>query len=406
MARPLSVYDFTLQIRELLEGSSLLQNLWLSGEISNFKAHSSGHCYFTLKDSRANLKAVMWRSRAALLKFRPQDGMKVLVKGSIGVYERDGVYQFYVDAIEPDGLGALYQAYEELKGRLEQEGLFRTERKRPLPVFPRTVAVITSPTGAAVRDILTVLQRRYPIANVLLFPVAVQGPEAAPTLVSALQSVCDQDVDVVIIGRGGGSIEDLWAFNEEAVARAIAQCSCPVVSAVGHETDFTIADFVADLRAPTPSAAAELVVPDIRAVRQRIEELKLAMDRHLERKLNLLRQHSDHLGIRLSACSPRNQLKLLREQSKSLNRRLSMSISLYLAKSRGSLAGYAASLDALSPLKVLARGYSVTQTQDNKVVSTVQNVEIGSNIITRVLDGNIVSVVTGKEFRDEVRERP
>ena len=403
MARPLSVFDLTTYIREILEGSALLQKVWVSGEISNFKAHSSGHYYFTLKDDRANLKSVMWRSRTGLLKFRPYDGMKVLAKGNIGVYERDGAYQFYVDLIEPDGLGSLYAAYEQLKTRLNEEGLFAEHRKRPLPRYPRTVAVLTSPTGAAIRDIITVLRRRYPLARVLIIPVAVQGADAVPSIVAALQAVCKHsDVDVVILGRGGGSIEDLWAFNDEQVARAIAQCPCPVVSAVGHETDFTIADFVADLRAPTPSAAAELVVPDIRALESRLVELGLSLGSSLERKLTSLRQHTDNLSIRLNTNSPRSQLRLLRGHAAQLRLRLSSSSSLYLTKQRGLLSSYAASLHALSPLKVLARGYSVTQNQSSQVITAYSEVNIGDHLITTLRQGKIVSVVTEKEHCDEI----
>jgi len=404
MARPLSVYDLTAHIREILEGSALLQKVWVSGEISNFKAHSSGHYYFTLKDERASLKAVMWRSRTGLLRFRPVDGMKVLVKGNIGVYERDGAYQFYADTIEPDGLGSLYAAYEQLKSRLEQEGLFAQQRKRALPSFPRTIAVLTSPTGAAIRDMIIVLRRRYPLAKVLVMPVTVQGPDAVPSIVAALEGVCaHSDIDVVILGRGGGSIEDLWAFNDEQVARAIVGCPCPVVSAVGHETDFTIADFVADLRAPTPSAAAELVVPDMRALENRLTELRLGLRSGLQRKLTSLRQHLDNLCARLHTNSPTRQLRTLREQSSHLRLRLRGSFSLYLSKQRGQLSSYAAALDALSPLKVLARGYSVTQGEGARVITSCSDVNIGENITTLLRRGRIVSVVTGREkCEDEI----
>ncbi|KAF0197407.1 MAG: exodeoxyribonuclease VII large subunit [Bacillota bacterium] len=403
MARPLSVYDLTAHIREILEGSALLQKVWVSGEISNFKAHSSGHYYFTLKDDRASLKSVMWRSRTGLLKFRPYDGMKVLTKGNIGVYERDGAYQFYVDLIEPDGLGSLYVAYEQLKKRLDEEGLFAEHRKRPLPKHPRTVAVLTSPTGAAIRDIITVLRRRYPLAQVLIIPVTVQGADAVPSIVSALHNICaHSDIDVVILGRGGGSIEDLWAFNDEQVARAITQCPYPIVSAIGHETDFTIADFVADMRAPTPSAAAELVVPDIRALESRLLEMRLSLSTSLERKLTSLRQHTDNLSVRLNTNSPRRQLRMLREHATHLHFRLIGSSSLYLTKQRGLLSSYAATLHALSPLKVLARGYSVTQSEDAHVITSCLEVNIGDNLTTTLRHGKIMSVVTGKEHCDAI----
>lgn len=403
MARPLSVFDLTTHIREILEGSALLQKVWVSGEISNFKAHSSGHYYFTLKDERANLKSVMWRSRTGILKFRPYDGMKVLAKGNVGVYERDGAYQFYVDLIEPDGLGSLYAAYEQLKKKLEEEGLFADHRKRPLPKYPRKVAVLTSPTGAAIRDIITVLRRRYPLSQVLIIPVTVQGPDAVPSIMSALKAVCAHtDIDVVILGRGGGSIEDLWAFNDEQVARAIAECPCPVVSAVGHETDFTIADFVADLRAPTPSAAAELVVPDVRALENRLIELRMSLSSGLERKLTSLRQHTDNLSSRLSTSSPRRQLRVLREHSAQLRLRLIGASSLYLTRQRGLLSSYAGTLHALSPLKVLARGYSVTQREGASIITACTEVNIGDCLTTTLRQGKIVSVVTGKEHCNEI----
>ena len=403
MARPLSVFDLTTHIREILEGSALLQKVWVSGEISNFKAHSSGHYYFTLKDERANLKSVMWRSRTGILKFRPYDGMKVLAKGNVGVYERDGAYQFYVDLIEPDGLGSLYAAYEQLKKKLEEEGLFADHRKRPLPKYPQTVAVLTSPTGAAIRDIITVLRRRYSLSQVLIIPVTVQGPDAVPSIMSALKAVCAHtDIDVVILGRGGGSIEDLWAFNDEQVARAIAECPCPVVSAVGHETDFTIADFVADLRAPTPSAAAELVVPDVRALENRLIELRMSLSSGLERKLTSLRQHTDNLSSRLSTSSPRRQLRVLREHSAQLRLRLIGASSLYLTRQRGLLSSYAGTLHALSPLKVLARGYSVTQREGASIITACTEVNIGDCLTTTLRQGKIVSVVTGKEHCNEI----
>lgn len=403
MSKPLSVFELTSFVRELLEGSALLQGVWVSGEISNFKAHSSGHYYFTLKDERASLKAVMWRSRVGFLRFRPHDGMKVLVKGNIGVYERDGAYQMYADTIEPEGLGSLYAAYEQMKARLQAEGLFEQGRKRPLPRFPGTVAVLTSPTGAAIRDILSVLKRRYPLTAVLIFPVTVQGPEAVPSIIGALEEVCQHpEVDVVVLGRGGGSIEDLWAFNDEGVARAIAVCPCPVVSAVGHETDYTIADFVADLRAPTPSAAAELVVPELEALNKRVVELRQILHRALERTLSSSRQRVDNLSMRLSSSSPERQLAAVRDRSAQLRLRLANAYTLTLTRKRAALAAHAASLDALSPLKVLARGYSVTQTKLGSVLLKSTDVNVGDDLTTTLRTGKIFSVVTGKETAHEI----
>ncbi|MDP3057962.1 MAG: exodeoxyribonuclease VII large subunit, partial [bacterium] len=263
MFKPLTPFELTLHIRLLIENDETLQQVWVSGEISNCKVHSSGHMYLTLKDDRATVRAVMWKTQVQALRFVPKDGMRVIVRGKVSVYERDGQYQLYIAALQPDGAGELYLAYEQLKEKLEQEGLFAVERKKPIPKFPRVVAVLTSPTGAAIKDILSVISRRWPLTNILVVPVAVQGVSAPASIVEAftlLKSVLD--IDLVIVGRGGGSIEELWAFNDESVARAIASCSIPTISAIGHESDFTIADFVADLRAPTPSAAAELAVPD------------------------------------------------------------------------------------------------------------------------------------------------
>lgn len=406
MAKPLSIFDLTSTIRELLEGSRLLQNLWVSGEVSNFKAHSSGHCYLTLKDERASIKAVIWRSKAATLRFRPVDGMRVLARGSIGVYERDGVYQFYIDQLEPDGLGSLYAAFEQLKARLEAEGLFADTRKRALPRFPRTVAVLTSPTGAALRDIITVMRRRFPLAHVLVIPVVVQGPEAVPSLVGAIKSISGYpEVDVAIVGRGGGSIEDLWSFNDEQVARAIAGCPCPVVSAVGHETDFTIADFVADLRAATPSAAAELVVPDVQDILRSLTALDTRMQKSMERKCRSLRQHLDHLAPRLHSSSPVRRLKEQRQRVDELGIRLGRAVVLRLATVRASITEKAGRLEALSPLKVMARGFSVTRS-NGKILKFAHEVSEGDSIVTQLQVGSIVSVVIGKEEAHDLRRGP
>ncbi|MED4602401.1 exodeoxyribonuclease VII large subunit, partial [Paenibacillus validus] len=257
-----SIKELNRVIKNKLEADDALQNVWVRGEISNFTHHSSGHMYFTLKDADSRLKSIMFASYNQRLGFIPKEGTKVLACGNISVYERDGAYQFYVTQMQPDGIGSLYLAYEQLKKKLEAEGLFAPERKKPIPAFPRAIGVITSPTGAAVRDIIITLQRRYPSVPVLLYPVLVQGKQAAPSIVRAVEEMNRlNEVDVLIVGRGGGSLEELWAFNEEIVARAIYASVLPVISAVGHETDFTIADFVADLRAATPTAAAELAVP-------------------------------------------------------------------------------------------------------------------------------------------------
>ncbi|MDP4161611.1 MAG: exodeoxyribonuclease VII large subunit, partial [Bacillota bacterium] len=276
----LTVNALTKYIKRKFDADPHLQDVYVKGEISNLKAHTSGHLYFTLKDDKARILAVMFAGNARSMKFRPENGMKVIVKGDISVYEPSGQYQIYIKEMRPDGIGELFLAYEQLKNKLEAEGLFSNAHKRALPSFPKTVGVVTSPTGAAVRDILTTIKRRYPIAKVLIFPALVQGENAAPSIAKAIEAANKRaEIDVLIVGRGGGSIEELWAFNEERVARAIFESAIPIISAVGHETDFTIADFVADMRAPTPTGAAELAVPHI-------EEL---LERVLQRQTRLLR---------------------------------------------------------------------------------------------------------------------
>jgi exodeoxyribonuclease VII large subunit len=398
MAKIFSVFELTALIRQTLEQEDLFQNVLVSGEMSNFRGpHASGHLYFTLKDEKASLRCVMWRSRAVSLRFSPQNGMKLMIRGSIGVYEKDGSYQMHVTAMEPDGLGSLYLAYEQLKARLQEEGLFDPERKRALPPFPRKVAVLTSPTGAAVRDVINVLGRRYPSAQVLVVPVPVQG-DAAPGGIAAGLGLVSQmtDIDVVILGRGGGSIEELWAFNEEIVARAIAACPHPVISAVGHETDFTIADFVADVRAATPSAAAELAVPDTAALEAGLRQQSQRMARALTRLQQSLAQRLDLLEQRLAAASPMAGLREHGQSLKRLDEDLHQAMGRLLRDKQASLALAAASLNALSPLKVLARGYSVTRHR-GRILTSSATVETGDEVVTYLRQGSITSVVTGKE---------
>jgi len=397
MPKTFTVYELTKFVREILEGSISLRNIWVSGEISNFKAHSSGHCYFTLKDERAATRCVMWRTNALGLRFSPTDGMKVLARGSIGVYERDGIYQFYVEQLEPDGLGSLYLAFEQLKAKLEAEGLFARNRKRPIPTFPRIIALVTSPTSAAVKDMVKVLSRRWPLAAVLVIPAIVQGSEAVPSIVAALDAPKKRpEIDVVIIGRGGGSIEDLWAFNDERLARAIASCPRPIISAVGHESDFTIADFVADCRGETPSAAAELAVPDIGEITKRVRLLGQRLAGGLERKTTRLRQQLDLLAVRLNTTSPKQRMIDGRNRATGLKKRLSQAMAFRLVKERGRAAEQAGRLQALSPLNVLARGYSVTRTSRGEYIKNSEQVTIGDSIITTLSQGSIVSAVTGK----------
>lgn len=283
--RYLTVTALTKYLKRKLETDKHLRNVWLQAEISNFNHHSRGHMYFTLKDQNSRISAVMFSFQNKFMKFRPENGMKVLVKGEVNLYEPQGQYQLYVQAMEPDGIGSLYLAYEELKKKLTQEGLFQEERKKQIPSFPKHIGIITSPTGAAIRDILTTIERRFPFIKRTLLPVNVQGRDAAPSIVKAIEKANDESFDVLIIGRGGGSIEELWAFNEEQVARAIAKSSIPIISAVGHETDFTISDFVSDLRAPTPTAAAELAVPSMLELHNQLTHLENRLNYHLNAEI-------------------------------------------------------------------------------------------------------------------------
>ncbi|BDG59884.1 exodeoxyribonuclease VII large subunit [Caldinitratiruptor microaerophilus] len=377
----LSVRALTLYVKNLIEGDELLADLWVRGEISNWRRHVSGHCYFTLKDEHAQVRCVMFRSQAARLRFEPEDGMRVLARGRVGVFERDGLYQFYVAELEPDGRGALHLAFEQLKARLQAEGLFDPARKRPLPRLPRKIGIVTSPTGAAIRDMITVARRRFPNVHIVLAPALVQGDEAPGSLIAALARVVRvPGVDVVIIGRGGGSLEELWAFNDEALARAIAACPVPVVSAVGHETDFTIADFVADLRAPTPSAAAELVVPSksdlVRLLRTAEARLEAAARAQIARRRERLRLLTGRRVLQ----RPVDGILAARQQIDGLTRRLALAADGLIRRHRAALGGLAGRLDALSPLAVLARGYAIVRDEAGRVVRAPGDVTAGQRL--------------------------
>lgn len=387
----LTVSQVNFFLKSLIEGDGRLQNVLVSGEISNFTDHyRSGHLYFSLKDEKSVLKAVMFSSAARRLKFRPQDGMKVLIRGRVSVYEPSGQYQLYAEDMQPEGVGALSMAFEQLKERLAQEGLFDREHKRDIPAFPGKIGVITSPTGAAVRDILQITARRWPMAEIVLAPVLVQGEQAPGQIVSALREMSRQRAcDVIILGRGGGSLEDLWAFNTEEVARAVYACSIPVVSAVGHETDYTICDFVADLRAPTPSAAAELCTPDWR------EELAqvLAYQRYFREEpgklVEYLRQSLDLLVQDSPLSSPEEFLQERREMVAQTSRALGERFRQSLSGERGKLERLAATMDALSPLKVLARGYAVVTGEDGVVLRQAGQVDSGERVTIRLAEGEL-----------------
>jgi len=392
---PLSVSELNGYIKNIFDNDRTLTAVSVKGEISNFTYHRSGHLYFSLKDSDGQIRAVMFRSSAARLKFMPENGMRVIVRGSVSVYSRDGSYQLYVNSMQPDGIGALYLAYEQLKERLSNEGLFAAEHKKTLPEYPERIGVITSPTGAAVRDIINVTQRRYPLAKIYIYPALVQGDGAESSLIGALDYFEKSRLaDVIIIGRGGGSIEDLWAFNSELLARKIFSLTIPVISAVGHETDFTICDFVSDLRAPTPSAAAEIAVPDIREILMRI-------DTGSERAVRALIRSYERARERLNIITERELFTCfdfitspMREVVDDLSCRSVAAITDVQKEKRTYLTLLLEKLNALNPLKVLERGYSITES-NGKQISSVKNLKVGDSLTLRFADGNVWADVNG-----------
>jgi exodeoxyribonuclease VII large subunit len=393
-----TVSQLTDHIKEVLEFDAELQDVWLEGEVSNLTQSSAGHLYFTLKDSDAALNCVMWRSAAGRLGWLPQQGDALVAHGRVSVYPARGVYQLYVDQLRPAGLGDLHARFEELRDRLRAEGLFDVERKRPCPPFPRILGVVTSPQAAALRDVLNVLRRRYPLVQVLLAPTLVQGDQAPAQIVSALQvlDACD-DVDLILLVRGGGTLEELWAFNDERVARAIAACRHPIVSGVGHETDFTIADFVADLRAPTPSAAAELAVPDQDELRQRLQVWAGQLDATMDRRQRQAREVLGQQQRTLQRLSPQARIDTGRQRLDELVRRGSRALAHGLALRRSGVAGFHARLAALSPGATLQRGYAIVrQTESGTVVRSVQQVQTGDRLAIQVQDGDF-GAVTRKE---------
>jgi exodeoxyribonuclease VII large subunit len=428
----------------MFENDSNLQDVWVKGELSNVKLHSRGHLYFTLKDANSRVSAVMFAGNNKYLNFKPEEGMNVLIQGSFSVYEPQGQYQLYARTMQQDGVGNLFLAYEALKNKLEREGLFEESRKKQLIKFPSSIAVVTSPTGAAVRDIFTTIKRRFPLASVTLYPVLVQGPGAAPSIVRAIEQANElHEADVLIVGRGGGSIEELWAFNEEIVARAISVSKIPVISAVGHETDFTIADFVADLRAPTPTAAAELAVPHLdelndrlfqRNVRlkrvmkeflvghkqhlsrlqksyafkyptQLVKQKEQELDRNLERlKMKVesfVEQHQSLLTQRqrqLSLFSPAGQLRKANEKVLTLHKNLLKETNRHVRQHQTNFSNKISRLSSLNPLAIMDRGYSLTyKTGKNELVKSIQQVKAGEALTIKLKDGQIDCHITGTE---------
>lgn len=398
--RVLTVQEVTKHIKSLIEQDYLLANAWVKGEISNFKAASSGHFYFTLKDECSSLKVVMFRSRGRSVLFKPENGMAVIVRGYISVFERDGSYQLYAEEMEPDGVGALHLAFEQLKERLQQEGLFDQKHKKPLPLLPRRIGIVTSPTGAVIRDMSEIIKRRWPGREIILIPVQVQGETAPPAIARGIQVLNRLgDIDLIIVGRGGGSIEELWAFNTEIVARSIYNSRIPVISAVGHETDITISDFVADARAATPSAAAEMAVPDKREIERFLKTLRTRLIRALDKVAGEYRRRlenclSNRIFVRPvdSLCGSKQQtIDFLRHQLLQETRGA-------LERQKGRLAVLAGRLQSLSPLATLARGYSICTNEDGSfVLSDARCINSGDKINVRLYRGTIKCIVVGKE---------
>ena len=383
-----SVSQLNTYVKSIIDSDLLLRNVFVTGEISNFTNHyRTGHYYLTLKDENAAVKAVMFRASNMRLRFIPENGMRVIVRGRVSLFERDGQYQLYIDDMQPDGIGALNLAFEQLKQRLSAEGLFNDEYKKPIPARCGRIGVVTSATGAVIQDIKNVVSRRYPLAHIILAPVEVQGPNAAPQIVKAIRDFnAENNVDVLIVGRGGGSVEDLWAFNEEIVARAVFNSKIPVISAVGHETDFTICDFVADLRAPTPSAAAELAVPDIRDDKRFLDSVINVISDNLIQRIDDQRVRLYYFSERLKFRSPVCIIDEMFNTVVSLYSGISDIISNRLYDEEKILAASCAKLDALSPLKVMSRGYSIA-VKDNVIIKNADELNKGDKITVRFSEG-------------------
>ena len=384
---PISVTELNKYIKDKFAGDEMLNNVLVKGEISNYKHHYTGHLYFTLKDENSLIKCIMFKGYAANLKFEPRDGMKVMLFGSVSVFERDGVYQIYCKAMQEDGMGSLYKAYEEMKNRLEKEGLFDPSHKKNIPLMPKCIGVLTSNTGAVIRDIINVSTRRNPNVYIKLLPVPVQGEGAAEKIVDAIKLMNEQKLaDVIIIARGGGSLEDLWPFNEEIVARKIYASELPIISAVGHETDFTIADFVADLRAPTPSAAAELAVPNI-------ADIEIKLNSYNNRYKLALKKKVEFMKLRYEKCM---NSRIFKEPTQKINEQymiidmrvksLQNSILNIYNNSKTNMVKHISKLDALSPLKTLTRGYSILE-HNGKVVKSIKQIQKDDEVDIRLIDG-------------------
>lgn len=390
-----TVRQVNTYIKNMFTQDFMLNRIYVKGEVSNCKYHTSGHIYFSLKDESGTIACVMFAGHRSGLSFRLQEGQQVIVLGSVSVYERSGQYQLYAREIMLDGAGALYEKFEALKKELAEMGMFAREYKQPIPKYIHTLGVVTAPTGAAVRDIINIAGRRNPYVQIILYPAQVQGEGAAESIVRGIRALEKKKVDVMIVGRGGGSIEDLWAFNEEPVARAIFECSIPVISAVGHETDTTIADFVADLRAPTPSAAAELAVYDHREARERIRTYQEAMLRQVTLKISEKRSALERLRMRLNYAHPRQKLNESRQYATDLETRLRLLMQNRLDREKHRLALCVEKMKGLSPLEKLSHGYSYIQNQNGENIRSIRQVSDGTALEIYVSDGRIRALVTG-----------
>ena len=394
----LSITQLNEYIRGRMDADPLLTQVAVRGEISNYKLYPSGHHYFTLKDESSALKCVMFKGNAMRLRFRPENGMKIIAMGKVSVFPRDGAYQLYCTAMAMDGIGDLYAAFEQLKRKLEAQGLFDPAHKKTLPQYPGTIGIITSSAGAAVHDMLRILRKRYPLSNVRLLPVRVQGAEAPGEIAAAIRYANYHKLaDLLIVGRGGGSIEDLWAFNDERVAYAIHESVIPVISAVGHEPDVTISDFVADLRAATPSNAAELAVPDQDALRQNLDSMTTAMVASLDRLIRSAKRHLDVLSQSPALQSPAGYLQQREKNLELLKNRLIAAQNQNITRKNQQYIAAVSKLDAMSPLKVLSRGYAMAQKQSGEVVRSVKQVELGERISINLSDGKLSATVMNKE---------
>lgn len=391
---PITVTALNKYIKNIVDNDEFLGMVYIRGEISNFKSHYTGHLYFTLKDETSLIKCVMFKTYTSNLNFTPKDGMSVVILGSVSVFERDGIYQIYVKGMEMDGIGALYAEYERLKSKLAEEGLFDESKKKKIPMLPRSIGVITSKTGAVIRDIINVTTRRFPNVNIKLYPASVQGKGAAETIVSGLKYFNNaENVDLIIVARGGGSLEDLWPFNEEITARAIFESNIPVISAVGHETDFTIADFVADLRAPTPSAAGELAVPELSELMWKLENIRKKMCLLLTKKLELMKNKYYSM---INSKVLKNPYDVLQQKTllvEKIESELISNITIRIKDNKIKLIKIASNLDALSPLKTLARGYSIIEDKNKNVVTSIKGIKKDDIVSIILTDGSKEAVV-------------